>query len=132
MIGESFPGSRSMLVRPLLLDDCVLNPGRYLPESGVIPDGTGSTNDCGTGSGEPSPGCEGVLSGRDAWYAIKNEHEGPPYHSGTRLQLRDCDDDMQTGDEVHWPGSDVWNIFSNAGKNHNKLIPRSKDFATRS
>ena len=64
-----------MLVRPLLLDDCVLNPGRYLPESGVIPDGPGSTNDCGTGSGEPSPGCEGVLSGRDAWYAIKNENE---------------------------------------------------------
>ena len=37
-----------MLVRPVILHDCVLNPGRYLPESGVIPHGPGSANDCGT------------------------------------------------------------------------------------
>ena len=48
--GESFPRSGSMLVRPVILD-----------ESGVIPNGPGSANDCGTGSGEPSPRCEGVL-----------------------------------------------------------------------
>ena len=69
-----------------------------------MPDVPGSTNDCGTGSGEPSPMGEGVLSGRDAWHAIKNEQERPPYQNKTRLQLRDCDDDMQTGDEVHCPG----------------------------
>ena len=59
--GVSFPRSGSILIRPVILDDCVPNPGRYLPESG-----------------EPSSRCEGVLSGRDAWNAIKNEHEGPP------------------------------------------------------
>ena len=56
----------------------MLNPGRYLPESGVIPDGPDSANVCGTGSGEPSPRCTGVLSERDMWNAIENEHEGPP------------------------------------------------------
>ena len=34
-----------MLVRPVLLDNCVTNPGRYLPQSGVMPDGPSSTND---------------------------------------------------------------------------------------
>ena len=76
--GESFLRSRSMLVRPVILDDCVPIPGRYLPESGVIPDGPGYANDCGTGSGEPTTRCAGVLSGWDAWNAIENEHEGPP------------------------------------------------------
>ena len=71
---ESFPRSRSMLVRPVILDDCVLNPGRYLPEFGVIPDGPGSANDCGTGSGEPSPGCAGVLPEWNALNAIENKH----------------------------------------------------------
>ena len=28
--GKSFPRSGSMLVRPVILDECVLNPGRYL------------------------------------------------------------------------------------------------------
>ena len=31
--------SGGMLVRPVILDDIVPNPGRYLPEFGVIPDG---------------------------------------------------------------------------------------------
>ena len=79
----------------------------------------------GTRSGEPSPGCEGVLSGRDAWYPIRNEHEVPPYQNGTRLQLRDCDDDMQTGYEVPWPGLDVLDFFSNAGQDLGRLFPDS-------
>ena len=67
-----------MLVRPVILDDCVLDPRRYLPESGVIPEGLGSANDCGAGSGKPFLRYGGVLSGRDSWNAIENEHEGPP------------------------------------------------------
>ena len=88
--GESFTGVWENVDQ----DDCVPSPGRCLPESGVIPDGLGSTNDCGTGSREPSPGYEGVLSGRNAWCAIRNGHEVPPYQNGTQLQLRDCDDDI--------------------------------------
>ena len=124
--GESFPRSRSMLVRQVILDDCVLNPGRYLPEFGVIPDEPGSANDCGTGSWESSPRCAGVLSERDAWNTIENEHEGPPCQYESRLRLRDCDDNTQTGDEVHWPGLDVWNIFGNSGQDLGKSFGRTR------
>ena len=42
------------------------DPGRYLPESGVILNGPGSANDCGAGSGKLFPRYGGVLSGRDS------------------------------------------------------------------
>ena len=95
--GESLPKSGSMLVRPVILDECVLNPREV--SAGVVPDGPGSANDYGTGSGEPTPRCAVVLSERDAWNVIENEHEGPPCQYGYRLRLRDCDDNTQMGDE---------------------------------
>ena len=62
-----------------------------------------------------------MLSGRDAWNAIENQHEGPPCLYGSRL--RDCDDDSQTGDEVHCPRLDVLNIFSNSGQDLGRSFP---------
>ena len=88
-----------MLVRPVILDDCVLNLGWYLPE--LYRMGRVLLTTVGRGSGEPSPRCAGVLSERDAWNAIENEHEGPPCQYESRLRLRECDDNTQTGDEVH-------------------------------
>ena len=104
-----------MLAMPVILDACAPDPGRSLPVSGGMPDGPGSADDCGAGSGKPFPKYGGVLSGRDPWNAIDNEHEGPPYEYGARLQILDCADDKDTGDGVHWPGLDVLNILSNSG-----------------
>ena len=111
--GESFPRSGSMLVWPVILDDCVLNPGRYLPESGAIPDGPGSVPEV----------CRRCC--QDAWNAIENEHEGPPCQYESRLRLRDCDDDTQTEDEVHWPGLDAWSSFGNSGQDLGRSFPYS-------
>ena len=57
-----------------------------------------------------------MWSGRDSWNAIKNEHEGPPCEYEAQLRILDCDDDMDTGDELHWPGLDELNIFSKSGQ----------------
>ena len=35
-----------MLARPVILDACAADAARYLPESGGIPDGPGSADDC--------------------------------------------------------------------------------------
>ena len=113
---ESFPRSGSMLVRPVILDNCVPDPGRYLAESGVVPDGPGSANDYGAGSGKPFPKYGGVLSARDSWNAIDNEHEGPPCECGARLRILGCGYDIEMGDEVHWPGLDALKFFSNSGQ----------------
>ena len=123
--GESFPRFGSVLVRPVILDDCVPDPGRYLPEFGVIPDGPGSANDSEAGSRNPFLRYGGVLSGRDSWNAIENEHEGPPCECKARVRILDCDDDMDTGDEVHWPGLDVLNIFSKSGQDPGRSFPGS-------
>ena len=66
-----------------------------------------------------------MLSERDAWNAIENEHEGPPCQYESRLRLRDGADNMQTGDEVHWPGLDVLNIFGNSGQDLGRSFPDS-------
>ena len=86
---ESFPRSGSMFTRPVILDACAPDPRRSLTESGGIPDGLGSANDCGAGSRKPFPKYGGVLSGRDSWNAIENEHEGPPYEYEARLRILD-------------------------------------------
>ena len=109
-----------MLARPVLMDACAVDPGRSLPESGSIPDGLGSADDCGAGSWKPFPKYGGVLSGRDLWNAIVNEHEGPPYEYRARLRI--IDDDMDTADGVYWPGLDVLNIFGNSGPNPGEIL----------
>ena len=65
-----------------------------------------------------------MLSGWDAWNAIRNKHEGPPCQ-GAPLRLCDCDDHTETGDEVHWPGLDILNIFSNSGQDLGRSFPGS-------
>ena len=122
---EFFPGSESVLVRPVILDHCVPDPGRYLPESAVVPDGPGSANDCGVGSGKAFPRYGGVLSARDSWNAIENEHERPPCEYGARLRILDCGDDIEMGDEVHWPGLGVLNIFSGSDRDPGRSFPGS-------
>ena len=122
---EFFPGSESMLVRPVILDNCVLDRVRYLPESGVVPDGLGSASDCGAGSGKPFPRYGGVLSARDSWNAIENEHEGPSCEYGARLRILDCGDDTEMGDEVHWPGLGVLNVFGGSGRDPGRSFPGS-------
>ena len=118
---EFFPGSESMLVRPVILDNSVPDPGRYLPESGVVADGPGSANDCGAGSGKPFPRYGGVLSAPDSLSAIENE--GPPCEYGARLRILDCGNDIEMGDEVHWPGLVVLNIFSGSGQDPGRSLP---------
>ena len=108
--GIFFPGPGSMSTRPVILDACAPDPGRSLPESGGMPDGLGSADDYGLGSGQPFPKYGGVLSGRDSWNAIENEHEGHPYDYAAPLRILDCNDDMDMEDGVHLPGLDVLKI----------------------
>ena len=42
-----------------------------------------------------------------------------------KCKYLDCDDDMDTGDEVHWPGLDVLNIFSKSGQDQGRSFPGS-------
>ena len=86
--GESFPGFGSVLARPNFLDAHVPALGRFLPESGGIPDGPGSTGDLGSGSGKPFRVMEGRCQS-GSWNAIENEHEELPCESGDRLRQLD-------------------------------------------
>ena len=114
-----------MLARPVFLDACAPGPGRSLPESGGILDGPGSADDFGSGSRKPFLSHGGVLSERESWDAIEDEHEELPCESGVRLRQLDFTGGMDTGDGVHWPGSYMLNIFSNFGPDPERSFPVS-------
>ena len=56
---------------------------------------------------------------------IEHEHEELPCESGDRLRQLDFTDGMDTGDGVHWAGSEVLNIFSNFGPSPERSFPGS-------
>ena len=67
-----------MLVRPVILDDCVPDSERYLPKSGVILDGPGSANDCGAGSGKPFLRYEGCCQNGTCGTPLRTDMRGLP------------------------------------------------------
>ena len=62
---------------------------------------------------------------QDSLDAIEDKPEAFPWESGARLCLLDFTSGMDTGDGVHWPGSNMLDIVSSFGPAPERSFPGS-------
>ena len=126
-----------MLARPVILDACARAPGGLCRSQEVYRMGRVLPMTLGRDPGSPSRIMEGYCRDRIRGMPLRTNMRGFPVSPelgcanliSLTIWIRgklDFTDDMDTGDGVQWPGSDVLNIFSNSGPDPGRSFPGSE------